>query len=185
MGQEIDIIEFSDEDRVEFKKRLREETKILKRWFDHDELETPETSMLGLEVEAWLVDENFLPNPANDLFLKTADHPLLVHELSQFNFEINVDPVPLSGGCFSSVANQLKKIWSTCRNVGGELNMAPALFGILPTVRDEMLCLDYMTKSNRYRALNEQMFHLRKNAPMRIQIERKGKNRFGQTRSYD
>ena len=34
MGQDIHKLHFSDAELVEYQKRLREETKILKSWFD-------------------------------------------------------------------------------------------------------------------------------------------------------
>ncbi len=171
MGQEIRVCQFSAEDHHQFKSRLRDETKILKHWFDHQEFDPSLEPCVGLEVEAWLVDHNRLPFPGNDQFLTQANHPLLVHELSQFNFEINVDPVRLGPGSFHNVHQQLRQIWQLCQKSSQEIQMAPLLIGILPTLRDEMLSLDYMTKSNRYRALNEQLFALRNGIPLRIDIK--------------
>ena len=39
--------------------------------------------------------------------------------------------------------------------------MRPAMIGVLPTVRDEMLQPDWMSDTNRYRALNQQLMMLR------------------------
>ena len=63
MGAEIGGSAFSEEARAEFQRRLRDETKTLKRWFDERRFTYSEGFTGGLEVEAWLVDENALPAP--------------------------------------------------------------------------------------------------------------------------
>ena len=88
MGDEISRSEFSSEDVKEFKKRLRNETRILKSWFENNDFEATK-GKCGFELEAWLVDKNYQPAPVNETFLENVDDPLVVPELSKFNFEIN------------------------------------------------------------------------------------------------
>jgi hypothetical protein len=171
MGQEIKTTQFCDQDREAFKSRLRMETSILKNHFKDERLEEPEIPKIGLEVEAWLVDKNGLPCPKNLAFLEQTNHPLLVPELSQYNFELNVDPLPLSNNCFGEISNQLNELWSHCEKVSEQMKIHPLLVGILPTLTDDMLGLQNMTQSNRYQALNEQLFHLRKKKDLKIHIE--------------
>ncbi|MGD9801246.1 MAG: glutamate-cysteine ligase family protein [Parvularculaceae bacterium] len=171
MGQEIASGRFSEEVRAEFAARLREETKILKSWFDNRVFSYDEGFTGGLEVEAWLTDENALPAPRNVEFLAAADDPLIVAELSQFNFEINTAPEKLRPGFLRVVERDLARTWETCRNTAASLNLTPMLIGILPTVRDEMLQLDWMSPAERYKSLNEEVFRLRSGAPLHIRIE--------------
>lgn len=171
MGQEIAAGGFSDETRAEFAARLRNETKILKSWFDCREFAFDEGFTGGLEVEAWLIDENALPAPRNVDFLAAASDPLIVAELSQFNFEINTEPARLGAGFLNRMKSDLDRTWGRCRDVAGALGLTPMIVGILPTVRDEMLQLDWMSPAQRYRALNEEVLRLRAGAPLHIRIE--------------
>ncbi len=171
MGQEIEKSGFDDATRAEFSARLREETKILKSWFDRRAFAYDDGFTGGLEVEAWLTDENALPAPRNVDFLAAAADPMVVAELSQFNFEINTSPERLRPGFLRIVARDLHRIWSKCRVAADRLGLTPMLVGILPTVRDEMLQLDWMSPSERYRSLNEEVFRLRSGAPLHIRID--------------
>jgi poly(3-hydroxyalkanoate) synthetase len=82
MGQEIHQEHFSEKDMAEFHKRLREETKILKSWFDKD-IFSKKPPMTGIELEAWLVDNDMLPNPVGTEFLKSLDESNVNIEIIQ------------------------------------------------------------------------------------------------------
>jgi len=170
MGQEIDSIEFSDADRAEFMRRVRSETALLKRWFDEDRFARSDQHMFGLEVEAWLLDKDQMPSPCNRAFLKAADSDLLTDELAQFNFEINTPPLALAGHVFSETERSVRRTWARCRSAARAVDACPSLFGIAPTVRDDMLQPKYMSRANRYRALSEQLMRLRGDEPLRIEI---------------
>jgi len=171
MGAEIGGSAFSEEARAEFQRRLRDETKTLKRWFDERRFAYSEGFTGGLEVEAWLVDENALPAPENEAFLAGLNHPLVVPELSRFNFEINTDPYALTGDYLSKSRETLERVWGACAAKAREMALRPAMVGILPTVRDDDLQPGAMSPSNRYAALTAELFRLRNDAPVRIRIE--------------
>lgn len=84
---------------------------------------------------------------------------------------MNTEPTKLDGGCFSFMENQLSDIWKKCLEAGKKIDASPLLIGTLPTLEDNMLTTQYMTESTRYKALNEQIFHLRKNQKLDIQID--------------
>ncbi len=170
MGQEIKEYQFTEKNSVEFKRRLKEETALLKEWFEHDQFESPEPASIGLEIESWLIDKDCSPFPGNEQFLALANSPLLVHELSKFNFEINTRPIQLSGTCFNSVESHLKALWSKCLKIGDQMGVAPLLIGTLPTLHNEMLIPKNMTESARYKSLNKQIFHMRKGKPLTVNI---------------
>ncbi|UCD11475.1 MAG: hypothetical protein JSU88_12665 [Nitrospinaceae bacterium] len=52
MGQELDRSDFCEEDFIEFRKRLRDESLVLKEWFENSAFEATE-GMCGFELEAW------------------------------------------------------------------------------------------------------------------------------------
>ncbi len=170
MGQEIASEDFTAADFEAFRHHLRGETTTLKSWFDQRAFDhSPELSV-GLELEAWLVDENALPAPVNRAFLAAADDPDIVEELSAFNVEINAPPASLVGAVFSQTRAALEGVWSKCRHAGAQMGVRPVMTGILPTVRDEMLQLDWMSDTHRYRALNRQLMALRQREPLHIDI---------------
>ncbi len=171
MGQEIASEQFTDEDRRAFRARLRDETKVLKRWFDERAFVYDEKRTVGLELEGWLVDGDRLPCPRNEAFFDAVDDPDVVAELSKFNFEINAPARELSGDVFMPTLRDLEKTVARCRDGGRTLGLDPVFIGILPTARDDMLQTDWMSDSHRYRALNRQLLHLRGETPIRILIE--------------
>ena len=172
MGQEIEHSSFSETDHDEFRIRLREETKLLKRWFDERTFDYASQFTAGLELEAWLIDQNHLPSPRNEDFFATVNDPDIVAELSKFNFEINTAPRLLADDVLAQTQSDLVSTWRKCEHAAETLNLRPVAIGILPTVRDEMLQPDCMSESNRYRALNTELILRRGREPLHICIER-------------
>ncbi len=170
MGQEIPSEGFTDADRAAFRTRLREETKILKGWFDTRRFAYVDTPSIGLEIEAWLIDSDALPAPMNAPFLAAADDPLIVPELSQYNFEINTPPVTCRGDALGRLRGHLESLWARSERAAEGLGLAPLMIGILPTVRDEMLQLEWMSPLNRYYALNAELLRLRAGEELAIAI---------------
>jgi hypothetical protein len=172
MGDEIARSEFSDEDFHEFKVRLRNESRILVNWFKNNDFETTE-GRCGFELEAWLVDKNYLPAPVNETFLENVASPLVVPELSKFNFEINSIPHHIEGNILSKLESELVQILEKCAYHAEKLGSNILTIGILPTIRDEMLTVDNMSSLKRYYALNQQVIRLRRGKPLELKIEGK------------
>lgn len=170
MGEEITTGRFTQGDFDRYRAQLREETKTLKGWFDAGRFARQETPTIGLELEAWLLDENAQPSPRNGDFLRAMDHPDVVEELASFNVEINAPPQRLEGACFSDTAEALGGLWRRCRDTAAGLDLRMAMCGILPSVRDDMLQPEWMSDFRRYRALNRQLMESRARAPLHIDI---------------
>ena len=169
MGREIAEAERLDE--VEFGRRLREETKLVMNWFKDGALADPETPYVGIELEAWLVDENRIPAPENVAFLEKLDHELAVPELAQFNFEFNAEPSLLDGRMLSGLNAHLNELWTAAQKTAGEMNLSAMMVGMPATLREEMMTPEYMTPSRRYALLTERLFELRGGAPLDIDIK--------------
>ena len=90
MGRDIARTTFSDEDFLEFKRRLREETQILMQWFQNESFDS-HPCKCGFELEAWLINDQFQPAPKNEEFLSQINHAMVVPELAKFNFEIKIN----------------------------------------------------------------------------------------------
>ena len=169
MGQEIASDDAFDEDG--FKERLRSETRLVMRWFKEDAFERASPPLIGAEVEGWLLDRDLMPAQRNMEFLKRADDPDLDQELSQYNFELNLDPESLGGDGLERLEVGFDALWSHCCATAQDMDLEAVLIGMPPTLREGMLDLESMTPSNRYRALNARVMQLRGGADMSYDIQ--------------
>ncbi|AFL73934.1 hypothetical protein [Thiocystis violascens] len=170
MGQAIAASQFTQHDFDEFSKRLRQETRLLERWFADGTLEDGEPTV-GYELEACLVAPDMLPAPQVDALLKQVADPLVVPELATFNVEFNGTATRLQGNALSRLAGELTATLEQANRAGSGLQSRLTMIGILPTVRPEHLALDFMTPRDRFRALNARIFELRHGRPLQLLIE--------------
>ena len=172
MGQEIETTSFTDGDSRDFAKHLREETDLLVQWEKDGKISgSPRTA--GFELECWLVDQDMQPAACNEEFIAALDDDLVVPELSKFNLEFNGDPEILTGTGISKLHEGLENLWQKARATAAEMDLRLAMVGILPTVTSEHLCEDNMSDGQRYKAINNQIFRLRKNQPILLNMEGK------------
>lgn len=169
MGEDISRSSFEDADFERFAARLRQETGLLsdkarEGGFSEDGY------VIGFEIEAWLLDHGFFPNPVNEEFLAAMADPLVVPELSRFNVELNCAPLPLSGDVLSRSHAALSELLARCNRVAHGLDSNIVTIGTIPVLRDRDLSLDNLTPHERYRALNHEIFRLRKGRPIRVEI---------------
>ncbi|ASQ91228.1 hypothetical protein CHL67_10170 [Prosthecochloris sp. GSB1] len=170
MGSEISHTSFSETDFKRFRENLRRETRLLMDWFSSDSFDR-NGDVCGFELEGWLLDETFLPAPRNEDFLRRVNSPLIVAELSKYNFEINADPHPLERGLPRYLDERLTTLWKTCSVHAEAMGCRVLMTGILPTVQDRMLTLENISSLQRYYALNREILRSRKSRPLNIRIE--------------
>jgi hypothetical protein len=170
MGREIDTTDFFDEDFKEFEKRLRNESRILRDWFDTESFEETE-GHCGFELEAWLVDQNLDPYPQNEEFLQRVNNPLVVPELAKFNIEINSTPHPIRGNFLSVMQDELSQVWGLCERHAQDMKGGILGIGIHPKISNKMLTMENMSSLRRYSALNQQVLKLRQGKPLKLNIE--------------
>lgn len=170
MGQEIPYRHFTKNDVLHFKQRLKEETEQLQTLFDRNQFAHGH-SVGGLELEAWLVDSNALPMAKNVEFLQRLNHPEVVPELSLFNIELNVEPQVLKQRALSAIYHNLKSNWAQCRTTAASMGLDVMAIGTHPSLLDSQLTLENMSSSQRYKVLNEQILALRKQAPIKLDIQ--------------
>ena len=116
---------------------------------------------IGAEQEVFLVDRTYRPAPAALKMIERLKDEHFVTEVALFNLEMNLDPVPLGGKCFSAVETQLTGLLERARKAAHEIGNDIVLTGILPTVRKSDLGIENMTPIPRYYALNRAMTKLR------------------------
>jgi hypothetical protein len=170
VGEEISTSHFSQQDFIDYGVRLARETALLKECFAGNRF-SADAPLGGFELEAWLIDANACPAPVNDTFLERLGNPLVVPELAQFNIEINTTPRLLAGNSLRNMHADLARTWKHCREVAQTLDVEPLMIGILPTLCESELTLANMSAQVRYRALNEQVFQLRRNRPITLDIK--------------
>ena len=75
MGEEIQYSHFKQSDYLQFSSQLKEETELLKSWFDDHRFSTARLTA-GYELEAWLIDQAGKPSAINEAYLQKANNPL-------------------------------------------------------------------------------------------------------------
>ncbi|NVJ99158.1 MAG: glutamate--cysteine ligase [Alphaproteobacteria bacterium] len=172
MGQELETSNFADADYEAFTRQLKVETDLVAAWEKAGEQsEAPPTA--GFELEAWLVSDQMLPVGANDRFIERMENPLVVPELAAFNVEFNGNPAELSGNALSRLHANLSDLWRSASLTADDMGLRLAMIGILPTIMDADLSPENMTETERYKALNDQVFRLRKGKPINLKISGK------------
>ncbi len=169
MGNEINRDRFTREDFHRFSNCLRAETTLLGDWLRSGRV-AAEPLRMGYELEAWLVDPTGHPAPINQQFLDRLAHHDVVHELAQFNVELNGAPHLLRDDPFRRTHADLDGLWNRCSRVARELEVRPVMIGVLPTARVENFTLESMSPLQRYRALNLQVLELRNRRPLHVEI---------------
>ena len=156
MGQEIAKSRFRANDFERFHRHLSTETQLLKQYIEQKNC-SDMPPVVGLELEAWLVDKQMRPAAINERYLSALNDPLASAELAKFNIELNTHPIILTDTVFSQLHKQLDQLWSDTQAEAAKHNAHVLMIGTLPTIQQADLCLQNMSDLNRYRALNEQI----------------------------
>lgn len=170
MGEEISTRDFSAEDRVQFQKKLEEETQHLKHCLDAGDFDQDCISV-GAEIEAWFIDKYQNPYPINMKFLEElGEDPLVAPELSLFNIEFNTIPRLCRGDAIAELNDEMYQRILSSEKVSQVLGAHLLMIGSLPTVRSADLQINNICPYNRYYSLNQQLMKLRNNRPIDINI---------------
>lgn len=172
MGKDIKFTPSKKEEVEEFKKRVEKETAQLQQIFKEGSF-VKKGHKVGIELEGWLLNENMLPDPFNETFLKAVDQEQIVPEIAKFNFEINSSPFVLASNGFSKLENEMLSLWNECTKAANSFNKNAILIGTLPTLRPHMLSLDYLSASSRYKVMNQKVMELRNKKPLNLRMDGK------------
>jgi hypothetical protein len=169
MGEEISRSLFSPQDFSLFSDRLEEETGLFSNIAANGHL-SQNGFVCGFEIEAWLLDHSFFPNPINEQFLSLLSNALVVPELSRFNVELNCEPAAMTGDVLSRTGSALSALWDQSDEVAHTLDAQMVMIGTLPIIRDEDLTLKNLSPLKRYDALNSEILRQRSNRPVVVEI---------------
>lgn len=160
MGQEIERTTFTNEDRQNYRNKVKANLAALHTMLDQDMFER-ERKLAGLEMEFYVVDDKGAPENANlELLNLLADEDFQT-ELAQFNIEFNLAPHKLSGTVFREMEEELLTSFSFAQRRAAELDANVVMIGILPSLDDLSIDEQTLTDAERYRALNEQVLAAR------------------------
>lgn len=116
---------------------------------------------IGAEQELCIVDKHYDPTTSALDLLDEIDDEHYTNELALFNMEINLDPLPLRGTCFSKMESSLINLMQKGYNVAKAHNEHLLMTGILPTLNYHHLHADYMTPIERYETLSQALSAIR------------------------
>ncbi|WKK64729.1 CBS domain-containing protein [Lutimonas zeaxanthinifaciens] len=153
-SQSVKAIE-SLRERKEFLYHLLNDVKALEMMLDAEVFEKG-IRRIGAEQELCLVDKNYRPSCNSLEILKKINDPHFTTELALFNMEINLDPLELSGQCFSKIEKELNELISVADKIASQVdNTKIILTGILPTLRKRDMIFKNITPYPRYKVLNK------------------------------
>ncbi len=125
---------------------------------------------IGAEQEFCFVDKHYRPAPIIMLILEKLNDPHFTVEHAKFNGEINLDPLELKSGCFSTFEENLIGHIKKLRTAANSIACDIILTGILPTIGRSNLSIDNLTPKKRYEALSILLNELR-GEPYEFRIE--------------
>ncbi len=143
-----------------FTRQLIQDVRALEFMMDEGLFETG-TRRIGAEQELFLVDANGYPASVIEELLAVNEHPDVVNELTKFNVEFNLDPLPFGGKALSEMEAGIHERLAYVREIARKVDADVVMCGILPTIHLSDLTLENMTPSPRYYALNDAIQNLR------------------------
>jgi CBS domain-containing protein len=128
-------------------------------WHENAFIQTP--IKIGAEQELCIVNQNYEPSKSAHHLLDAINDPHYTNELGLFNLEINLDPINLSGKCFSVTEQNLLSLLQKGKEEAKAIGEQILMTGILPTISPKHLHFDYMTPIPRYETLSQMLFDIR------------------------
>ncbi|MEJ5945026.1 glutamate-cysteine ligase family protein [Pseudokineococcus basanitobsidens] len=154
MGDEVSGTVSTPEGRRRYRERLRSQLLVLRRLLDDDAFTTDDT-MTGMEVELALVDPAARPSRANREVLATLGDPDVTTELGSHTIEVNVPPSRMQRGGAIALEADLRTRMEAADVAARAHGARVVMIGIVPTLLPDDQSEGWMTRSPRYRALDE------------------------------
>ena len=169
MGQDISGEVRGPEASRAFSKALLRDLTAMERMLETGMIESG-IRRLGLEQEMFFVNRGWRPAPVALEVLDRVGEQFTT-ELALFNFEANLEPLELHGGCFGRLEARINELVEEAREAANLSDADVVLTGILPTLSKSDMSLDNITPKTRYYALNEALSEMRGREPQRLRIE--------------
>ncbi|MGH3665571.1 MAG: glutamate-cysteine ligase family protein [Egibacteraceae bacterium] len=154
MGRDIDTTEFTREDRTRYRNKVKANLAALRELIESGSFETGRRT-IGVEMEVYLTDLAYNAAPINAKVLDKIASAEWQTELAQFNIEFDVRPRRLTGHCFHTIEDELRRSLNHAHDVAEALDAKIAIIGILPTLTDFDVTEQNLSANPRYKALND------------------------------
>ncbi len=157
-------------DSERFDYYLREETKLLKHWFD-ESLFVEEGLEAGSEIEFFILNRQYTPEPQNVALVNTVSCSQLVTECGAAQLEINSSHYPLTLDCLTRLHENILSVWQKTNDVARLNQYQLALIGSIPESDGFHNKISYLTSLKRYQLMNDHVSALRKGRPFTLELE--------------
>ncbi|MCQ0111194.1 CBS domain-containing protein [Zhouia amylolytica] len=161
MGEHVVKKLLSADDRMIYTHQLLNDIAALEKMYQEDLFEKG-VMRIGAEQELCLINKRWYPSATAIELLKALNDEHYTTELALYNLEVNLDPLELTGDCFSVMKKRLHYFLEKISRVADKMDLKIILTGILPTIDTRFLTQDYMTPELRYMAINESFRALRR-----------------------
>ncbi len=160
MGQDIEKVRFTREDRAAYRDKVKRCLAVLREMLEDDLFER-ERKLVGVEVEFYIAGDDARPMMINEELLGRLQSEDFQTELAQFNIEFNLAPHKLVGNVFREIEEELETAYEHAMTRARELDANAVMIGILPTIENLDVQLPNISTNPRYMLLNEQILEAR------------------------
>ncbi|HQW74137.1 MAG TPA: glutamate-cysteine ligase family protein, partial [Ornithinibacter sp.] len=157
MGAEVSSQSYSREERQRYREKVRQNLDVFEKMLNTSSFEF-DRPMTGLEIELNLVDADMQPHFHNAEVLAAIADEDYQTELAQYNIELNVPPRPLPGDSALELETDLRASLNRAAAKAQEVGSKIVAIGILPTIMPEHYEGEWISRNNRYTALNDSIF---------------------------
>ncbi|MBW3086278.1 Glutamate--cysteine ligase [Austwickia sp. TVS 96-490-7B] len=160
MGAGVNGTDWDNQVRQRYREKVRQDLDVFERMLASQRFDggTPTT---GCEVELSLVDADLRPSRCGADLLTALDDPSFVPELGRFNVEMNITPRVLVGDRAFDLEKDLDERLANLRRIGAGMGASPVSVGIVPTLMPSDLTDGWMSRENRFQALNDAIMRAR------------------------
>ncbi|MDP3561237.1 MAG: hypothetical protein Q8R83_03560 [Legionellaceae bacterium] len=162
-----------DTNRVDselFDTYLREETRLLKNWFDN-KLFVEEGLEVGSEIEFFILNPRYKLELKNIAFVDQVSCAQLVTECGAAQLEINSSHYNLTLDCLTRLHQNILNLWQKAYDGARNNEYHLALIGSMPVADDLHNKICYLTKLKRYELMNENVGKILRRNPFSITLD--------------
>ena len=116
MGRDIETTEFTRDDRLQFREKVKANLAALRTLVDGGSFETGRRTC-GVEVEVYITDRDGAPVPINAELLERMASADFQPELAKFTIEFDVKPRLLTGHVFHTIDTELRRRYDLIPNL--------------------------------------------------------------------
>ncbi|ANS77781.1 hypothetical protein SGUI_0385 [Serinicoccus hydrothermalis] len=161
MGQEVSRSEFTREQRLAFRAKVRDDLDCFEQMLEGSRFDFTRPQM-GLEIELNLVEEDGLaPALRNQEVLADIGEGDFQPEVGRYNIELNVPPRPMAGDQAVRLERWLSQSMRRAGDAARAYTCRVASIGIIPSLRAELFDSPWLSEGVRYTALNDSLIRER------------------------